>query len=110
MDGQTLSFDLNRESDRLAWERFSSGEGWSDSITALGILCRKTLHTLPAPNSGLQSFGFGAGLIKDKKRKRVSGEMVWYCVDHLKISMQVYNTNQKVISVTVSGLPAQSED
>lgn len=109
-DGQTLSFDLDNDRDRLAWDRFVSGEGWSDSITAMSILCRKTLHALPAPNSGLQAYGFGAGLIIGKPHRRILGETVWYCVAGLKIEMQVYNTNQKVTKVTVTRLPEQSEE
>lgn len=101
MDGQTLSFDLNRESDRKAWFRFSSGEGWSDSITAMGVHCRKTLHTLPVPNSGLKAYGFGAGLITGKPKRNILGESVWFCVDGLKIELCVYNTAQKVTRVSV---------
>ena len=97
--------------DEWGWpERLEESEGWSDSITAMSILCRKTLHALPAPNSGLQAYGFGAGLIIGKPHKRILGETVWYCVAGLKIEMQVYNTNQKVTKVTVTRLPEQLEE
>lgn len=100
-DGQTLSFDLTERSDLLAWKHFCKGEGWSESVTAMGILCRKTVHTLPVPNHGLRAYGFGAGLITGKPRHKILGESVWLCINGMKIILQVYNTNQKVTRVTV---------
>lgn len=106
-DGQTITFDLNQEQDGNAWERFRSGDGWSSNITALGVHCRKTLHTLPVPNSGLSAYGFGAGLITGKPNEKILGESVWYCVNDVKVALNVYGTNQKVTKVVVTQLPKQ---
>jgi hypothetical protein len=104
-DGRTLSFDLDRQSDLNAWCRFSQGEGWKDSVTALAIFCRKTLHTLPVPNADLRPDDLGAGLVIDRKYKRPCGEEIWYCTNGIRITLIVYGGQRKVSKVAVSKQP-----
>lgn len=100
-DGQTISFDLQKPGDHNAWRRFTAYDEWHESVTALAIASRKSLHTLPAPNHGLTPYGFGAGLIFGRPVHRILGESVWYCVDNLRIKLSVYSTNQKVSKILV---------
>lgn len=100
-DGSTIQFDLAcSESDRAAWARFREGGSWSDSVTAISILARKTLHSFPVPNHELKPREIGADIMRDK-RGSVSAEVVWVKVHNLKISYLVYMRNSKVTKVKV---------
>jgi hypothetical protein len=100
-DGKTISFDLETGRDLGAWDRFSKGDGWKNSVTALAILRRKTLHTLPAPNHGLKPSDFGAGLIIDQNGRQL-GEKVWYLLNGMEVALVVYNGQKKVTKVTLT--------
>jgi hypothetical protein len=100
-NGQTLAFDLREASGKLAWESFQSGNGWQSLVTAMGINCHRTLYTLPIPDSELVVSGLGAGLIEGRPKKKILGEVVWFHVRDLKVELQVYSTNQKVVKVAV---------
>lgn len=100
-NGQTLAFDLRNQKGRLAWNSFQRGDGWQQQVTAMGINCNKTLYSLPVPNHGLKSNGFGAELIRGKPKQNVLGESVWLHVKGLKIELQVFSTNHKVVKVAV---------
>lgn len=100
-NGSTLSFNLRNETDQESWDRFVSGKGWFDSVTALGILARKTLHMLPIPNSGLKAYDLGANLLQDERRNKISGERVWFCVNGLKLVLTVYSGTNKVTRIDI---------
>lgn len=99
-DGQTLSFDLFQVKDRNAWERFSNGQGWQSTVTAIGVHQHKVFNTLPVPNHGLDAVGFGAGLVVSENG-RVLGEKVWYELLGLRVSLVAYKTT-KVTRLNVS--------
>ncbi len=100
-DGSTVRFDLaGSESDRAAWVRFVEGEGWRDSVTAISILARKTLHSFPVPNHGLKAREIGADIMRGKNGS-IGAEVVWMKIGNLMISYLVYTRNSKVTKVKV---------
>lgn len=88
-DGQTLSFDLFKDSDLSAWKNFSNGPSWQQDVTAIGLHQHKVFSTLPAPNHGIVASGFGAGLVFGENGKTI-GEKVWYEVNDLTVSLIAY--------------------
>lgn len=96
-----MTFDLRTESDRSAWERFVSGQGWSDSVTALSVLMHKVNHTLPIPReNGFKARCLGAGVLF--KGKDVSAEKVWYEIGGIKVCLIVYNGSNKVTRLEIN--------
>jgi len=96
-----LTFDLRTDSDRSAWERFVSGRGWSDSVTALSVLMHKVNHTLPVPReNGFKAQRLGAGVLF--RGSKVSAEKVFYEINGIQVCLVVYNGTNKVTRLEVN--------
>lgn len=103
-DGTTLSFDLTRDTDHHAWTRFTSGRGWSDSVTALSVCHDGVNHTLPIPRlKRFRCYGFGAEVALDKKTGRPVAEKVFFCFNQIRVTYLVYLKN-KVTKVEIVDL------
>lgn len=103
-DGTTLSFDLTKQSDRHAWNRYVSGRGWSDSVTALSVCHEGVNHTLPVPRlKRFRCYGFGAELAHDRKSGRPVAEKVFFCFNKIRVTYLVY-LNSKVTKVEIVDL------
>lgn len=93
-DGTTLKFDLLNGLDSKAWDRFTSGEGWSDLITALSVCHKGTNHTLPIPRlRKYRCHGFGAEVAKDKNSGVPVAEKVFFRIGGILVSYVVYLKN-----------------
>jgi hypothetical protein len=57
------------------------------------------------PNGSICPYGFGADIIYDRRRKRITGEKVWFCIRDLKFTLSVFsNEKGKVSKVNILDL------
>jgi len=98
-DGDTLSFDLSRDEDRVQWDEWTAQPDFQRRISGLGILHNKRFITLPYPKR-FRRVTFNAELIyKTNKEgeKFVLGEQVICHADKVRFTLFVftYNTQNK---------------
>ncbi len=97
-DGRTENFDLRKSQDSTALQKALESGGCPD-VTALSILSRKVLHTFPRP--GVDVAEMGAKLVFDKRKDRISAEVVWYDIGAVIVRYTVYILGSKVTKLEV---------